>query len=191
MTHDEVLNWQNVEVTTTTLLSQAFDKEHYILPRRESSGLLSKIMMKPEVEVVYASFPMRHIKTVEDKLIIDNFVKRLNEYFAVITPRSIELDKEFTPKEGAQTVLRDESWFTGKASKIIVYYMPNKELVYSAGVASEINKAFRTTKDILAIFPPKTGGPFEEYYMRDMFFSEDEFFQHIESQGYNKIDMKL
>ncbi len=189
MTRDDVLTWQNVEVNTTTLLSQAFDKEHYILPRRESSGLLYKIMMRPEIELVYASFPMSHLKTEEDKMIIDNFVKRLNEYFAVITPRSIELSKEFTPKEGAQTVLRDENWFTGKASKIIVYYMPTKDLVYSAGVAAEISKAFRTTKDILAIFPQKNYGPFEKYYMKDMFYSEDEFFKHLDNNGYKKHNL--
>ena len=187
MTHDEILAWQNVEVNNVAGWSQFLKKDQYILPRRESQGLLYKIMMKPEMELVYASFPMSNIKTDEDKKCIDDFVNRLNEYFAVITPRSIELSKEFSEKEGAQTVLRDIKWFTGKSKKTIVYYMPHKpELVFSAGVMTEIVEGFNKTSDILGVFPDRYYGPFEHYYIKNMFHSEDDLFKYIESQGYKK-----
>lgn len=194
MNIDDISTWQNVEVNTVAGWAQLFDKNHYILPRRESDGLLYKTIMRPDIELVYASFPMSNIKTEQDKQSIDNFVDRLNEYFAVITPRSIELSKEFTPKEGAQTVLRDKYWFTGKAKKVIVYYMPHKhELVFSAGVQTEIIKGFETTKEILALYPERYYGPFEKYHVEDekMFHSEDDFFKYLDDQGYKKHNIQM
>ena len=111
----------------------------------------------------------------------------------VLFVKDIELSKTFTPKEGAQTVLRDEYWFTGKAKKVIVYYMPHKqELVFSAGVQTEIIQGFETTKDVLALYPEREYGPFEKYYIEDdeMFHSEDDFFKYLDDQGYKKHNIK-
>jgi len=186
---DEILAWQNVEVNTTIGWSQVLSKPHFILPRREAKGLLYKLMFKPEAELIYASFPMSNIKTDADKQKIDDFVARMGEYFAVITPRSIELSREFNQAEAAQTVLRDLRWFTGKASKIVVYYLPN--LVFSAGVMTEINHAFDTSKEVLMISPKAYHGPFEKHIISKMFNSEEEFFRYIEKKGYKKLGIKM
>jgi hypothetical protein len=191
MTEDDILKWQNHEVNIVKGWSQIQHKEHYILPRHESEGLLYKLMFHPEIEPVYASFPMTHI-TEEDAKIIDNFVKRLNEYFAIITPRSIELDKNYSADEGAQTILRDLKWFTKKVNKVIVNYLPHRpELPFSAGVWSEVLEGFYTTKDVIGLFPKKENyGPFEKYFIK-MVNSEEEFFSYIESQGYKKHNIKM
>jgi hypothetical protein len=193
VTKDDILAWQNNEVDVVTGWSQFQQKQHYILPRHESQGLLYKIMFRPEIELVYASFPMSHIED-KDKELIDKFVNGLNEYFAVITPRSVELSKEFTHREGAQTVLRDEKWFAGKARKIIVYFMPHKPtLPFSAGVWTEVLEGQRTTKEILGLFPEKNYGPFEKYYLDAIFNSEEQFFNYIESKEggeYRKHNIK-
>jgi adenylate kinase len=186
---NEILAWQNVEVNNTIGWAQILKKPHYILPRRESKGLLYKLMFKPEVELVYASFPMSNIKSDDDRKKIDDFVRKLDDYFAVITPRAIELSKEFNDAEAAQTVLRDLRWFTGKAKKVIVYYLPS--LVFSAGVLTEINHAFQTTKEVLMVSPKAYYGPFEKHLITKMFNTEEELFSYIEKKGYKKLDINM
>jgi len=181
----EVLAWQNVEVNVTTGWSQLLNKPHYIIPRNESRDLLFKLMFRPEAELVYASFPMTFIKTPEGKKQIDDFVNRLGKYFAVLNPRSIELSPAFSDAEAAQTFQRDLRWFTGKAKKIIVYFLPN--LVFSAGVLTEINHAFETTKEVWMISPKRDYGPFEKHLINEMFFSEEEFFGFLKKQGYKEV----
>ena len=185
---DQILAWQNIEVNITMGWAQLLNKPHYILPRKEAQDLLFKLMFRPEAELVYASFPMTNIKTDKDRRKIDDFIKKLNNYFAVLNPRAIELAPKFTDAEAAQTFQRDLRWFTGKAKKIIVYFLPN--LVFSAGVLTEINHAFETTKEVWMISPKREYGPFEKHLINKIFFSEEEFFGFLKKQRYNEIKIK-
>jgi len=187
MTVEEILSWQGVEVNTTMGWSQLLKKPHFILPRSESKGLLYKLMFT-KAELVYASFPMSFLKSEADRKRIDDFIIRLNNYFAVLNPRSIELAPAFRQAEAAQTYQRDLRWFTGKAKKIIVMFLP--DLVFSAGVLTEINHAFQTSKEVYMISPKKNYGPFEKHLVSKMFHEEDEFFKHIESKGYKDLGIK-
>jgi adenylate kinase len=189
MTGDQILAWQNVEVNVTNGWSQLLNKPHYIIPRMEAQDVLFKLMFRPEAELVYASFPMSHIKKDEVRKKIDDFVNNLSKYFTVLNPRSIELSEHFGEAEAAQTCLRDLRWFTGKANKIIVYFLP--ELVFSAGVLSEINHAFETTKEVWMIMPKKLYGPFEKHMISQIFNTEEEFFGFVKSKGYKELKIKL
>ncbi|MBN2142330.1 AAA family ATPase [Candidatus Woesearchaeota archaeon] len=189
MAIDEILSWQGVEVNTTSGWSQILKKPHFVLPRNESKGLLYKLMFKPKAELIYASFPMSNIKSDSDRKRIDDFIQKLEKYFAVINPRSIELAKTFNQTEAAQTVQRDLRWFTGKAKKIIVFYLPN--LVFSAGVLTEINHAFETTKEVWMISPKAYYGPFEKHMISKRFNSEEEFFAFLEKKGYKDLGIKF
>jgi adenylate kinase len=198
---EKILAWQNVEVITTQTWAQYAQKDHFILPRHNSNGLLYKLMFHPEIELVYASFPMSHIKSQKTVERIDNFVKKLDERFATITPRSIELSKKFVKEDGSQTVLRDTSWWTSKVKKVIAYYatdedeiLPPEEvkLPFSAGVWTEIKEGHDTTKDIYGIFPRKDHyGPFEEHYLENLFFNEEAFFKQLDKEGYKKHNIKM
>ncbi|MBU1198970.1 MAG: AAA family ATPase [Nanoarchaeota archaeon] len=184
----EILAWQNVEVNVTSGWAQLMNKPHYILPRRESEDLLFKLMFIPKAELVYASFPMSNIKSKADEKRIDDFIKNLQNYFAVLNPRSIELSKNFNEEQAAQTYERDLRWFTGKAKKIIVYYLPS--LVFSAGVMTEINHAFDTTKEIWMISPDKFYGPFEKHMINKFFHSDKDFFDFLKKKGYAPFNIK-
>ncbi|MBN2052989.1 AAA family ATPase [Candidatus Woesearchaeota archaeon] len=189
MTPEQILAWQNVEVNTTAGWAQLFNKPHYIIPRNESRDLLYKLMLKPETELIYVSFPMTNIKDPVTRKKIDTFIRNLEKYFAVLNPRSIELGQEFGEAEAAQTFLRDLKWFTGKANKIIVYFLP--QLVFSAGVLTEINHAFETTKEVWMILPKRFYGPFEKHLISEMFYSEEEFFKFIKKKGYKELKIKI
>ena len=187
MTIEEILSWQGVEVNTTSGWSQLLKKQHFVLPRAESKGLLYKLMFT-NAELVYASFPMSFLKSEADRKKIDDFIIRLKEYFAVLNPRSIELSPAFHQAEAAQTFRRDLRWFTGKAKKIIVFFLP--DLIFSAGVLTEVNRAFQTSKEVYMISPRKQYGPFESHLVSKMFHSEDEFFDFIEKKGYKRLPIK-
>jgi adenylate kinase len=189
MTSEQILAWQNVEVNVTDGWAQLLDKPHFIIPRSEARDVLYKLMFIPKAEVVYASFPMSNVKKEEVRESIDKFVSRLNKYFVVLNPRSIELGEDFGDAEAAQTFLRDLRWFTGKANKIIVYFLP--ELVFSAGVLTEINHAFETTKEVWMIMPKRFYGPFEKHMISEMFNTEEEFFKFIKKKGYKELKIKL
>ena len=188
MSADQILAWQNVEVNVTAGWAQLLNKPHYIIPRRESKNLLFKLMFRPEAELIYASFPMSHIKSRADELRIDSFIKKLEKYFAVLNPRCIEVSKKFSDAQAAQTYQRDLRWFTGKAKKVIVYFLPS--LVFSAGVLTEINHAFETTKEVWMISPKKFYGPFERHMIDNIFFSEKAFFDFLRKKGYKKLKIK-
>jgi len=188
MQPDQILAWQNVEVNTTAGWSQLFNKPHFIIPRNESRDVLFKLMLKPEAELVYVSFPMTNTKDPITRKKIDDFIKQLEKYFAVLNPRSIELGQQFGEAEAAQTFLRDLRWFTGKANKIIVYFLP--QLVFSAGVLTEINHAFDTTKEVWMISPKRDYGPFEKHLINEMFYTEKEFFDFVKKKGYKELKIK-
>jgi adenylate kinase len=188
MSIEQILAWQNIEVTVTHGWSQLLNSPHYIVPKRESKDLLYKLMFRPEAELVYASFPMSNIKSKADADRIDSFIKKLEKYFAVLNPRSIELSKKFGDAQAAQTYQRDLRWFTGKAKKIIVYFLP--QLVFSAGVLTEINHAFETTKEVWMISPKRFYGPFERHMINKIFFSEKEFFSFLKKRGYKELKIK-
>ncbi|MBN2459866.1 AAA family ATPase [Candidatus Woesearchaeota archaeon] len=189
MTREQILAWQNVEVNVTDGWSQLLDKPHYIVPRNEASDVLYKLMFMPKAEVVYASFPMSNVSKEKVRKSIDKFVEKLGKYFVVLNPRSIELGEDFCDAEAAQTFLRDLRWFTGKANKIIVYFLP--ELVFSAGVLTEINHAFETTKEVWMIMPKRFYGPFEKHMISKMFHTEEEFFKFVKKKGYKELKVKL
>jgi hypothetical protein len=107
----------------------------------------------------------------------------------VLNPRSVELAAKFSDTEAAQTYQRDLRWFTGKAEKIIVYFLPS--LVFSAGVLTEINHAFQTTKEVWMISPKREYGPFEKHLINKMFFSEEEFFKFMKEKGYKDLNIKF
>ena len=185
----QILSWQDVEVSVTKGMSELMGKPHFILPRSESRDLLFKLMFKPKIELVYASFPMSNIKSKADAKKIDDFIVELNKYFAVLNPRSIELSKTFNDAQAAQTVQRDLKWFTGKSRKIIVYFLPT--LVFSAGVLTELTHAFQTTKDVWMICPDRFYGPFEKHMINKFFFTEKDFFKFLKKKGYKKHNIKV
>lgn len=188
LSYNEILRWQDVEVMTTAMIAQSRDKPHFIIPRELSQTTLFNLMFRPELPRAYASFPMSHISDPKIIKRIDDFVIKLQQYFTVITPRSVELSKEFNRVQAEQTVERDLDWYIGEVDYII-NFMPKK--VFSQGGSSEIQRGHDSCKTVFAILPHGYG-PFEMIQCDKIFKSEAELFKYLDDNKFKKIkDLKL
>lgn len=199
---DQILQWQNVEVDLTTELAEMFGKPHIILARKQPVETMYKRIFLPEMKMVYAAFPMTFIKESEENWAkIDKYVQRLNKYFIVLDPRTIETEeqKDGNPSKvaSAHTVYRDLEWYIGQVP-IVVDFFPEK--ILSVGAIIELREAFSTGKDVYFIFPNPRHGPFEEYHAKKIFkpieteegiiSAEDTFFKYVEEElGISPVEL--
>ena len=184
LTQDELLIWQNIEVNTAKGWSDLFNKPSYVVGNLQPPSTLYKLMFYPKMEPVYASFPMTNLSNPKMKKQIVNFVKKLNDYFVVFDPATIELGPITSEVDAAQCVNRDLFWLVDQTKKTIALF---PEIVLSTGVINELREAFETNKEVWLVFPRKFMSPFTSFYSHKTFISEEELFKHIEKEGYKKF----
>lgn len=184
LTQDDLLLWQNLEINTGLGWSDLFNKPHFACSEKQPPSTLYKLMFHPEMEPVYASFPMTNIKTPKGKKRIKDMIKKLNDYFVVFDPATIELGPITTEVDAAQCVNRDLYWMIEQCKKVIAIF---PEIVLSTGLINELREGFETNKEVWLIFPRKTMSPFTSYYSHETFMSEKELFAFIKKEGYKKI----
>ncbi len=191
LTAHEVLLWQNVEVEMTESLAEFLRKDFFTVPVKQPYSTLYKLMFNRNVEPVYVSMPITHITNPKDLKRIDDFIKKLDKYFTVFDPRTIETGsvklrafKSAAKKEDElathqHTVARDLYWLLKQSKKIIAFF---PQIVSSPGVINELREAFETNKDVWLIYPNKVGSPFITYFCNRLFLNEREFFKFLEKE---------
>lgn len=188
LTDKEILLWQNVEVEVTASWADFASKPFYVLSTKGSTLILYKLLFYPEIETVYVSMPMTHLKNKGDLVKINKFVNQLDKYFTVFDPRTVEvgaspIDHRRDMTVFHQTVGRDLYWFIRQSRKIIAYFPC---VVSSPGVINELREAYETSKDVWVIYPTREGSPFLTYFCNKLFGSEKEFFAYLK----NKLKLK-
>lgn len=189
LTQEEILNWQNIEAEITADWAELYQKPFYTIAVQQPIATFYKLLFQPELEPIYVSMPMTHLTGKSDKAKVDKFVKRLDQYFTVFDPRSVEIDTPATIGEEDkavynQTVKRDLYWLIKQSNKVIAYF---PKIVSSPGVINELREAYETNKDVWLVFPGKHKSPFLTYFCSRVFETEDELFKFVESRGYKKI----
>jgi hypothetical protein len=206
LTEKEILLWQNVEVEVTALLAQFADRPFFAVPTAASPHTFYKLAFHPEIEPVYIAMPISHFREPEQRKPIDEFIVRLDKYFTVFNPLSVEVvgaivvgEKDRASKSVVHrhVVFRDQYWFVAQCDKIIVYWpkldppdsIKDKELrkiwptaIASPGVNHESKEAFTKTKDVWVVFRGKEASPFLDYHETQMFFDEESFFKFLDSK---------
>jgi len=185
LTTQELLLWQNVEVEVTSSWADMYLKPFYVIPVRQSVSTLYKILFCPEREPIYISMPITHLQNKKDQKRVDKFIEELNKYFTVFDPRVVEktsgpgIVKFKTPKSPIfynQIVNRDLYWLVRQSKKIIAFF---PKIVSSLGVINELREAHETNKDVLVVYPGKSGSPFLTYFSDKVFSNEKEFFRFL------------
>jgi adenylate kinase len=190
MSQEEVLYWQNIECEVTADWAELYDKQFYALAAQQPSATLYKLLFHPELEPVYVSMPMTHLNEPADKEKVDRFVEKLNRYFTVFDPRTVEVDTPTRMGDDDKavyyhTVNRDLYWLIKQSKKVIAFYPKN---VSSPGVINELREAYETNKDVWLVVPTKDHkSPFLVCFCNKVFESEHEFFEFLDAEGYKKI----
>lgn len=194
LTTPEILNWQNVEVETTSGIADFAAKPFFTLAVEQPISTFYKLIFHPEIEPVYVAMPITHLKSQNARANIDAFIRRLDRYFTVFNPLAIEvsgavpLDEpnvDLTPYH--HTVHRDLYWLIRQVKKIIVYW-PEK-IVSSPGREHETHAAFTKTKDVWVIYPAKEASPFVPYFSTKFFRGEESFFAFLDERYSERKDL--
>jgi len=139
--------------------------------------------------------PMTHLHNKKDIERVDAFVKKLDTYFTVFDPRTIEtggvklkgfgmaMKIKSRRKEDLaihyHTVARDLYWLVHQSKKVVAFF---PTVVSSPGVINELREAFETNKDVWLIYPSKVGSPFITYFCNKLFINEQEFFAFLDKE---------
>lgn len=182
LTIREISLWQNVEVETTASWADIMKKPFYVFATGQPLGTLYKLLFMPHLEPVYISMPMTHLGG--DKKRIEEWAKKLEEYFVVFDPRTHEIGPtQFYGRSDTtvsnQTVKRDLHWLIHESKKIIALF---PKVVASPGVINELREAHETNKEVWLIYPEKQGSPFISYYYDRIFRNEKEFFAFLRKE---------
>lgn len=202
----EILLWQNAEVELTAFLSEIRRTPFYAVPTCQPASTLYKLVFHPEIEPVYVAMPISHFRDPADRKQIDRFIRKLDRYFTVFNPLSVEVVGAVEIRRNKQAfkenrsiyhhiVYRDLRWFVRGVKKIIVFWPRPKppaalrkhkqavalwpEAVPSPGADHETHVAFTEGKDVWVVFLPKKASPFITHYSTGMFQSENEFFAFL------------
>lgn len=188
LTLHEILVWQNIEVEMTASLAEFQRKKFYAIPSAQPLSTLYKLAFAPQFKPIYISMPLTHAKDPKHKVKVDKFIEKLEKYFTVFDPRTIEINassiKEVQIKKDHETnyhhtVLRDLYWLIRQSEKVIAFYPQN---VSSPGVINELREAFETNKDVWLIYPEPVASPFLTYFCGKIFASEKQFFNFLDKE---------
>lgn len=179
-----ILDWQKVEVQTTSQWAATHKKPMYVLPTKDSADSLFKLTTCKKAEVAYVSFPISHIRDdAESQQKIDQFVTELRRFknLAIISPRALMLPENPSEIENQYTVMQDLEWFVEKSTKRIFVYFPKK--VYSRGVDHESIRAKESCKEVWFIAPKEMDDPFTNSTIHQRFYSPEECIKKILESG--------
>lgn len=195
LTAQKILDWQNVEVETTSGIADLMPKPFFTLAVAQPISTFYKLVFHPEIEKVYIAMPITHLKSPAARASIDAFIRRLDRYFTVFNPLAIEVsgavhldepDVDMTPYH--HTVHRDLYWLIRQVEKVIVYW-PERP-VSSPGANHETHEAFTKTKDVWVIHPSKEASPFVPHFSTKLFRGEDAFFAFLDERYPGRGDLQ-
>ncbi len=180
-----LLLWQNVEVNVTKGWVENYEKQHYVLPRKQNPEIIDNLLENQFL--VYFSMPMTNADTKANKEISEfynklyNLGKKINNLpTPIIDPRTIDLESDENMSlierktNESQTVKRDMHWYIPQSTHIIAFYP--KGSIISKGVSDETTSGFIKGKEVLVIFPEQKRSPFV-YNSTKVFNSSEEFFK--------------
>lgn len=188
LTIEEILLWQNIEVEVTSSWADMNLKPFYVIPTKQPISGLYRLILCPSQEPVYISMPITHLRQKKMQSRVDKFVEKLNKYFVVFDPRSVEagggppgvvkLNKKGNqnPIFYTQIVNRDLYWLIRQSKKVIAFF---PKVVSSPGVINELREAHETNKTVWVIHPGGEGSPFITYFCDRVFNNEKEFFSFL------------
>lgn len=183
LTVADIIKWQEFEVYITNLFAKIRDKLHLVVPRKEASQILEKILLhyqppgnrsKDYSVPVYVSYPMTLLPE-DEKWKRDEFIKTLKDRpeFIVFDPGSVEsshrMEEYYTPDDrraiGAHTIMRDLNWFIRINSEKVIAYMAliesgdNKAptIVPSSGSNDELRCAYEAGLDTYIVMGRQAG----------------------------------
>lgn len=188
LTHAKVLLWQNIEVEVTASWAADARKPFYAVATGQPVSTLYKLVFHPEIEPVYIAMPISHFRAPEQRAKVDEFIERLDKYFTVFNPLSVEIVGAMTVDDvnddekscvANHVVHRDLYWFVRKSNKIIVLW---PGAIPSPGVDHETHEAFVKGKDVWVVYLGKELSPFIHYYNTKFFKSEEDFFSFLDTR---------
>ncbi len=183
----KILDWQNIEVDTTSGWADDDDKRFFAVATAQTPATLYKLVFHPEIETVYTQMPISHFRKPEDRVMVDGFIARLNKYFSVFNPLSVEIVGALKTNDmnaeamtiAHHTVHRDLYWFVHYTDISIVLW-PGP--VPSPGVNHESHQAYRETKDVWTVYLGEEVSPFVPCFCTEFFRSEEEFFAFLDAK---------
>jgi len=185
LTYTKILYWQNVEVEVTMGWADFADKPFFALSTGQPISTLYKIVFHPEIETVYVKMPISHFREPEKRVIIDDFIKKLDIPFTVFSPLAIEIvgmipRNKFSDEEtitiNNHVVHRDLYWFITQCD-IGVTFWP--AVVSSPGVNHETHESHTKTKEEWVIYLGGEASPFITYFNTKFFSSQEAFFEFV------------
>ena len=188
LTEEKILKWQNHEVELTMFLAQFMEKPFFAVPTAQPPSTLYKLLFHPELDPVYVAMPISFFKAPEQQARIDEFIKKIDPYFTVFDPRTVEAVSAMSADDfGNKTkmtianhiVHRDMSWLINQMKKLIGYWPEDS---YSTGMDHEIHHAFIRGMDVWLIYLGKKSSPFVPFFCTEKFRSEDEFVEFLEKK---------
>lgn len=201
LSEQEISLWQNVETEVIATWAELSKCPYYGFYDKQRLCTLYKLAFLPEMETTYISMPMTHMMDAQNRKKIDDFIKKLEEYFVVFVPMitkgkfpevsekpSKKNDTEYT--NTYQTVKTDLDILLHQSKRIIVFF---PKPTASPGVVNELREAHETNKEAWIIYPSKMASPFLMYYYDRAFLSAKQFFDFLatEKRGMVRFTNKL
>ena len=209
LSEGDILIWQGLEGEATAKFADMNGLPFFAVPTSASPSLFHRLVFHPEIEAVYSAMPISHFTAPEDRKQIDQFIEKLDKYFVVFNPLSME--KVGAVKIGIQEpdederktiydhiIYRDLDWFVRRSKKIIVFWpqrpLPDSikndkdlakiwpRVVPSPGMDHEIHAAFTKTKDVWLICHNKEASPFTTHFCTKFFPTNKSFFDFLAEQ---------
>ncbi len=185
---EEIAIWRDEEMFVTETLAMFQKKEFYLIAVEENLVSLGNMLLHPERNKIYLSFPITAIQQEQPELLDDasRVADKLRDKFIVFNPLSV---KDLTNHEhgdrikkqlNAQTVWRDFK-LIAQSDMVVVYYPVEKN---SPGVNQEIMYAFTHGKEVYLYYPQKFGmSPFwdPELAVTKSFDNMEDFEKYFES----------
>jgi len=217
LTEGKILEWQGLEIESTSAFADMANKPFFAVPTKPAPSLLYRLIFHPEIEPVYSAMPISHLTDPKDREMIDKFIEKLDNYFVVFNPLSIEavgavkvgkkdINKEEQSVISYHIIHRDLDCFIRRAEKVIVFWpersVPTEvkadkmlteiwpRVIPSPGIDHEMHEAFSKTKDVWLICMNKKVSPFVAGFCTKFFSSTKDFFNFLEEQYPERKDMK-
>lgn len=187
ISYSQILDWQNIEAEVVSGWADDVDKPFFAVATEQSVSMFYKLVFHPEIETAYIQMPISHFRKPEERVVVDRIIKRLNPYFTLFNPLSVEIigalrvdnltDEELTI--AYHTVHRDIHWFE-RGTDISIVLWPGP--VPSPGVDHESHDAFCHTKDVWVVYLGQELSPFIPCFATKLFRGEDEFFAFLDAK---------
>ena len=188
LNEEKVLKWQNAEVELTMFLAKLMRRPFFAVPTAQPALTLYRLLFQPEYEPIYAAMPISFFKAPEQQARVDTFIGKMNPYFTVFDPRSVEAVGAMSAADFCDVskrtiayhiVHRDLFWLINQSKKIIAYW---PEGAHSTGMDREILQAFYKGSDVWVIYLGDKASPFVPFHSTKIFRSEDEFVEYLEKR---------